>query len=422
MTRKHRRISVVIVSTSLVAALGLATSRPDHALGGYAAVEPQKDEPQQIDVPRLRQTLTQTQENLPGVQNLLQSARANASAGNARFGLTDIAREALRIGLESPEVKKAQSFSASLKASGGEPTNYLQSLSKEQVEQAIRIGLKQLTGLVPPANLADDADMNSGKLNLRASSVPPRKVWPGDPLPSDTVGDWRKARTIMLVNDPSRPDLDQRNQSRRFNDTSKQYDTPTLCGCCWAFGTVGAYEGSYAVRYNKYINIAEQQILNFANPSYSCDGGWWAFDYLVNNAVASESVYEYRGAKGAGDVPTGRFKALEWGYVSAADQIPDKDLLKQALCTYGPLAVAVNATPAFSSYQGGVFAENAPGQVNHAVLLVGWDDTQERGGGGSWVIRNSWGGSWGENGFMYIRYGSNKIGFGAAWVIPAEAQ
>jgi hypothetical protein len=93
--------------------------------------------------------------------------------------------------------------------------------------------------------------------------------------------------------------------------------------------------------------------------------------------------------------------------------------MKQALLKHGPLAVAVNATSAFQHYSGGVFNEHSTGAINHGVLIVGWDD--KKGKGGCWLMRNSWGTDWGEKGYMWIEYGSNRIGDHAAWVEAKSA-
>jgi hypothetical protein len=99
--------------------------------------------------------------------------------------------------------------------------------------------------------------------------------------------------------------------------------------------------------------------------------------------------------------------------------MPEPAQLKAALLAHGPMAVAVIATPKFDDYKGGVFVEPNPENPknvkhNHEVLLVGWDDT--RGAHGAWKIKNTWGSKWGEQGFMWIEYGSNNIGINAVWV------
>ncbi len=191
------------------------------------------------------------------------------------------------------------------------------------------------------------------------------------------------------------------------------------CGSCWDFATVGAYESSYLIRNGGTPDASEQEILDCNPWGYSCAGGWWAFDYFIGTGDESEGAYPYVGTKKACKaVASKSYRAIAWGYVKPGGGVPSVSELKQALCTYGPLAVAVRVTGKFQGYTGGVFNENDTGSVNHGVLLVGWDDAK-----GAWLIKNSWGTGWGETGgygsskgYMWIKYGSNSIGYAAAWV------
>ena len=88
--------------------------------------------------------------------------------------------------------------------------------------------------------------------------------------------------------------------------------------------------------------------------------------------------------------------------------------LKQAILDYGPITVCVYADSAFQYYTGDVFNACTSGSVNHAVVLVGWDDAQ--GSDGVWILRNSWGSWWGEGGYMRIEYGCSSIGYGGLYL------
>lgn len=183
------------------------------------------------------------------------------------------------------------------------------------------------------------------------------------------------------------------------------------CGSCWAFGTHGAFEGSYAVLNNHaLVDTSEQQTLDCSGAG-SCNGGWWAFQYLIDHGTAAESSYPYAGSDGACPNVDGTYWASTWGYVDPNAEIPSVEALKEALCSYGPIAIAVAVTPAFQAYTSGVFNENSPENINHAITLVGWDDDKK-----AWRIKNSWSTGWGEGGYMWIEYGSNQVGYGAAWV------
>ena len=109
------------------------------------------------------------------------------------------------------------------------------------------------------------------------------------------------------------------------------------------------------------------------------------------------------------DVPGRRYQAVGWDYVDGAESVPPVNLIKKALCDHGPLVSGVTATDAFQNYKGGIFDEGDNSPINHAVMIVGWTPD-------GWIVRNSWGADWGANGYILIAYGSNNIGFGAAWV------
>ena len=185
------------------------------------------------------------------------------------------------------------------------------------------------------------------------------------------------------------------------------------CGSCWAFAAMGAYESSYLIRNNITIDASEQDILNCAGAG-TCSGGWYdpVFDYMLTNGVATEVNEPYQAIDGfcaAGN--TKPYRAINWGFVTAKHEIPTVSEIKDALCKYGPLSVAVNATPAFQAYSSGIFNESANSTINHAVTIVGWDDDKN-----AWLIKNSWGSWWGDNGYMWIDYDSNNIGYAASWV------
>jgi cathepsin L len=197
------------------------------------------------------------------------------------------------------------------------------------------------------------------------------------------------------------------------------------CGSCWAFGTLGSYEGNYLIRNNAAMDGSEQYLVTCALDSLgnrvgSCAGGWWAFEHIIHQGDASEADTPYTATDGSSGLcgAATPYRAVAWGYVSPSGGIPTVAEMKGALCTYAPLAITVRVTPLFQAYTGGVFDEQDPGPINHAITLIGWDDAK-----GAWLIKNSWGTAWGEsggfgteNGYMWIAYESNGIGTGAAWV------
>lgn len=187
------------------------------------------------------------------------------------------------------------------------------------------------------------------------------------------------------------------------------------CGSCWAFATTGVVESLIARADGVSRDLSEQYLLSCNAQRYSCAGGWVAFDLFEDAIPAGEAsagaVYgadqPYLGA----DAPCGAAhphheRLVQWGAVEG-----DVTSLKQGLLDHGALWVGLCADGPFSAYAGGVFEGSSCGAPNHAVTLVGWDDAD----GGYWIIKNSWGAAWGEQGYMRLRYGANQIGAAAYW-------
>ncbi len=99
----------------------------------------------------------------------------------------------------------------------------------------------------------------------------------------------------------------------------------------------------------------------------------------------------------------------DWHYVGSALGIPSIDALKTAIYRYGPITSAMVAPKSFLAYKGGIYNDNTESKetVDHMVVIVGWDDNY---GNGAFIIRNSWGEYWGENGYGYIEYGRHNLG------------
>lgn len=203
------------------------------------------------------------------------------------------------------------------------------------------------------------------------------------------------------------------------------------CGSCWAFSTVGALEGNIKIRDGMLQDFAEQYLVSCNQEGWGCDGGSWAHDYHLNKVPLGEpeagAVPEASFPYAAQDLPcnpphphVSRINA--WRFVGSSVGVPDTTAIKRAILERGPVAAAVCAGPLMQGYRGGIFTTNelcVPYAVNHAILLVGWDDTQ--GPGGVWILRNSWGTGWGEGGYMRIAYGTSKVGYGANYVTYGTA-
>jgi C1A family cysteine protease/TolA-binding protein len=191
------------------------------------------------------------------------------------------------------------------------------------------------------------------------------------------------------------------------------------CGSCWAFAAVSTIETSNALINGGQSDLAEQHALSCSGGG-SCYGGWYTtvYDWLGSgkDGLQTEQSVPYQGrddsCSNGGTTP---YEIETWGWVDPVDIMPSVDDIKAAMCKYGAITAAVAATPTFIAYGGGVFDERSSSQINHAVTLVGWDDSK-----GAWLLRNSWGSNWGEDGYMWIEYGSNSVGSYAAWTMVEE--
>lgn len=195
------------------------------------------------------------------------------------------------------------------------------------------------------------------------------------------------------------------------------------CGSCWAFATVGVLECSILIRDGLTVDLSEQYLVSCNYSNWSCSGGWFAHDYHWDTAGRSggvgavlEAAKPYTATNATCGGPfLHPYRIDSWSYVGTVSGVPATDAIKQAIMAYGPVAAAVYVNNAFQAYSGGVFNAGADSAVNHAIVLVGWDDADQ-----AWILRNSWGTGWGESGYMRIRYGTSRVGYAACYVDYGE--
>ena len=195
------------------------------------------------------------------------------------------------------------------------------------------------------------------------------------------------------------------------------------CGSCWAFGTIGPLECNIKLKDSVTIDLSEQWLVSCNSDGWGCGGGWWAHDYLEwktdpcgGTGAVLESDFPYVASDASCECPYPHPYLIDgWAYVGSSGGVPPVANIKQAILDYGPVSVAVCANSAMQAYTGGIFNGCVSDEVNHAVVLVGWDDGQ--GSAGVWFMRNSWGTGWGEDGgYIRIPYGCSSIGYAAVYI------
>lgn len=192
------------------------------------------------------------------------------------------------------------------------------------------------------------------------------------------------------------------------------------CGSCWAFSTVGTMEQHLYYFHGVSTNLAEQYLLRCNASGYSCAGGWYLHNYHYNTYCCGETtsgaVYEsampYTGTDGSctGAPHSHPYKLSGWGDL-CGNAVCSTTSIKDKIYNYGPVSVAVYVGSAFQAYTSGIFSTSQTGTVNHAIVLTGYNDTYSY-----FNLRNSWGTSWGESGYMRITYGTSRIGYKTTYV------
>ncbi|KMT04501.1 hypothetical protein BVRB_8g181670 [Beta vulgaris subsp. vulgaris] len=182
------------------------------------------------------------------------------------------------------------------------------------------------------------------------------------------------------------------------------------CGCCWAFSTVAAVEGLNQINTGQLISLSEQELVDCVQDSNGCYGGSMTngFEYIKQNqGLSTEDEYQYQATQGqcGATYPSDNAVTIE-GY----QRIPpnDEETLMQAV-SQQPISIGIDANGfEFLNYNGGVFNGECGQQINHAVTIVGYDTDTD--GNNYWLLKNSWGETWGENGYMKIIRDQNQCG------------
>ncbi|XP_073041423.1 cysteine proteinase mucunain-like [Primulina eburnea] len=216
------------------------------------------------------------------------------------------------------------------------------------------------------------------KTRMRNRKASDRYVFKeGDGLPESV--DWREKGAVAPVKDQGQ------------------------CGSCWAFSTVAAVEGVNKIETGDLVVLSEQELVD-CDKTYNegCNGGLmdYAFQFIIKNGGIDTSVdYPYSARDGTCDQYRKNARVVS---IDSYEDVPENDeqSLRKAVANQ-PVSVAIEAGGRdFQLYQSGVFTGRCGTDLDHGVVAVGYGTEK---GADYWIVRNSWGPSWGEQGYIRLQ-------------------
>jgi len=190
------------------------------------------------------------------------------------------------------------------------------------------------------------------------------------------------------------------------------------CGSCWAFSTTGSTESAIAVSGGALVSLSEQELVDCAGAqgNMGCNGGLmdYGFEFIIKNGICSEADYPYTAADGTctkencdSVASISSYKDVTSGSEAALMEAINKQ----------PVSIAIEADQSsFQFYKSGVMSDACGDALDHGVLLVGYGTDA---GADYWLVKNSWGASWGEAGYIRLARDINQCGLSNAASYPS---
>jgi len=257
-----------------------------------------------------------------------------------------------------------------------------------------KLGVNQFTGLRHEDFVAQHMGFRKPTSEDGATPNMGNHTWNGTPLP-DAV-DWVQQGAVTTVKDQGH------------------------CGSCWSFSTTGSIEGAYQIATGKLVSLSEQQFVDcdFGLPfpslrNMGCHGGQMdlAFHWAKNQALCTEESYSYEAKKDecrSSSCTVGIPQGVVVGHKDVAwlpMWIPSPEINMKSAVAQQPVSVAIEADrPVFQNYASGVLKGLCGSGLDHGVLVVGYGTHPSD--GKYWKVKNSWGATWGMEGFVLLERGT----------------
>lgn len=192
------------------------------------------------------------------------------------------------------------------------------------------------------------------------------------------------------------------------------------CGSCWAFSSVGIVESKININLNNATfdnDLSEQDVITNNLGGANCSGGFEidALNYIKDTGIVSESCMPYTASNSGTMCAEGITEKTKIGnYVQIS---PNLNAIKTAIATNGPITAYLLVLDTFNDYSNGIYNSSGAEYYEglHSISIIGYNDAEEY-----WIVKNSWGTGWGEEGYIRISYSENDFNYDDGWYLENE--